>query len=213
MWGFRYADGRYSTQTGPSGWNLNLGPAATVHNIGHCGPNGPVCEVSATTLFTPLVYTDDVKAVGFSSWSNHSRAEATAFLLPQLTDYFPAGDPLGLCTNIKLSLPSTITLTKWKRDDVATVGGDGVTTWPGCETLTDDSNAKRGVMARQTLSDDTTQLPICSSEDKTSTTTVTVAPQASGSAVETQGRSAAAGREVPFWGTLWFLPLVMLVVL
>lgn len=134
-------------------------------------------------------------------------AEATAFILPKLTDYFPPNDLLGMCTNVKLSLPP-ITSTIRKRDDVATVGGDGITTWPGCETLT-DANAKRGLEVRQTLSSESTQLPICSSEEERRTTTLTVTPGAS-TPVETQARSGAVGEGIGYGWIVWLVPAILM---
>lgn len=147
-----------------------MGPTATARNIGRCGSTGAECLAAiTTTLFTPLVYTNSVKVASATAYRNNTKAEATSFLLPQLPDYFPANDILGMCTAITLSLP-TVTSALRRRDDVATVGGDGVTTWPGCETLT-DANAKRGLAARQSVS--STTLPICSLDKELSTTTVT----------------------------------------
>ncbi|CZT17866.1 uncharacterized protein RCC_03702 [Ramularia collo-cygni] len=205
---FVLPDGRITTvtQTGPSGWNLNLGPTATAHNIARCGTGGAEClEASTTTLFTPLVYTDHVKVLKITHHRNNSKHEATAFLLPKLAAYFPANYPLGQCTNIKLSLPLPTPTALSKRDDVATVGGDGVTTWPGCATLTDDSVAKRGLMARQ---ESATKLPICSSRGERKTETVTASPWGPGtttSAVESRVRSEARRWEVRSCGwVVWF---------
>ncbi|PPJ58122.1 hypothetical protein CBER1_11168 [Cercospora berteroae] len=86
------------TQIGSSGWNLRLGPTATANDVGLCGGGVPQC-VTATSraLETPLIYIGDVIA------QNDSNAVPTAYLLPQIGEYFPPGDPFGACETATLN--------------------------------------------------------------------------------------------------------------
>jgi hypothetical protein len=57
-----------------------------------------------TTLFTPLVYTGAV--VETAVFNSDLGVTVTDYLLPQLTDYFPPGDPFGQCTTATLVTPA-----------------------------------------------------------------------------------------------------------
>lgn len=209
--GIRFAKTCDSIQTGPFGWNLNLGPTAAVHDIARCASGGVEClDAVTTTLFTPLVYTDDVEEIRTSSHKNDTYASATGFLLPQLPNYFPANDPLGMCTKVTLSMPTTSSRLL-RRDDVATVGGDGITTWPGCETLT-DVVARRDLVARQSGTSTTTQLPICNSNNalRTTTVTATVSVPERTTAPEPQVASGGKNRRKEHSWLVYAIPLVML---
>lgn len=84
------------TQTGGSGYNLILGPTAVAHavpTIDSCGFAGCLTRAS-TVLFTELVYTGSV--------NTSSGLPVNNYVLPQLTDYFPTGNPLRSCTTASL---------------------------------------------------------------------------------------------------------------
>ncbi|WPB02670.1 uncharacterized protein RHO25_007306 [Cercospora beticola] len=86
------------TQVGQSGWNLRLGPTATANDVGLCGGGVPQC-VTATSrsLETPLIYIGDVIPV------NNTGATPTNYILPQIGEYFPPGDPFGACETATLN--------------------------------------------------------------------------------------------------------------
>ena len=85
---------RRSSQIGPSGWNLNLGPTATARDVGLCSAGGPQCVTEQPrALSTPLVYTGDVGSTTVTN--NGTGAVATKYLLHGIGDYFPPGDPFG----------------------------------------------------------------------------------------------------------------------
>ncbi|SMR51586.1 unnamed protein product [Zymoseptoria tritici ST99CH_3D1] len=94
------------TQIGDSGWNINLGPTATAQNVGVCGgPDGGSCVTSTvTTLFTNVVYTGIVTSTAV--FNTGLGSTVTNYLLPDLTDYFPEGNPFGQCTTATLATPS-----------------------------------------------------------------------------------------------------------
>ena len=148
-----YADIRCSTQSGPSGWELILGPtvsAAAVPTTGSCGAAGCLSSY-ATTLFTELVYTGSVNS---SVATDAQEALATNLILPQLTSYFPPGNPFASCTTVSIltSVPNaqaTAGQSLQERDDGAAVQvlkkrAASATysqsiIWPGADSLTTGS--------------------------------------------------------------------------
>ncbi|KAM3424051.1 hypothetical protein BST61_g11398 [Cercospora zeina] len=88
------------TQVDTSGWNLRLGPTATANDVGLCGGGVPSCvTASSRALSTPLIYIGDVEPLS----DNTTNAVPTDYLLPQIGEYFPPGDPFGACQTVTLN--------------------------------------------------------------------------------------------------------------
>lgn len=153
---------------GPSGWNINLGPTATARNIGtslhdtmyywiectswlttfvgRCGPSGTECITSAPSVLpSSLAYTGSVTST--SVFNTELGTSVLNYLLPQLPDYFPAGDVYGDCTTATLATPTPRSeMLQARQNDqeplVETTGNSKVNPWKGVPTFTGDSTVR-----------------------------------------------------------------------
>ena len=135
----RAADIEDSTQTGPSGYEIIIGPTVQAFNVpttGSCGAVGCLTSYS-TRFFTEIVYTAaNVESTTVPDVTNGGFA--TNYLLPGLTSIFRGGNPYASCTTVSLQsfVPDARAAEQplRKRNDPATASKS--MTWPGVPDLT-----------------------------------------------------------------------------
>lgn len=177
-----------STQSGPGGYNLILGPTAEAVNIPtvSCGTAGCLSSLS-TVLFTELVYTGMVNSTTFPAAYG---SISTDYFLPQLTSYFPAGNPLASCTTLSLIeyTPNAQSVLQ-KRNDINQQNSQTYV-WPGANSLTSTSTltfrAGHSVSLTSTIPPSTTSFsPSTSPTSVSSSTSPTISSHKSSTASRT----------------------------
>jgi len=164
------------TQTGTAGQYLILGPTAVAHAVPTNDPCGfPGCLSSTNTvLFTDLVYTGLV--------NSSTNLPVNNFVMPQLTDYFPSGNPLRSCTTASLVSYTPNAQPALVKRDAQPVP---INTFPGVPALTASSTfiaeplkvdpAPSTISSDGNVGEDTTTAPPAPSQPQQITQTTPVA--------------------------------------